>query len=214
VTALTDAPTMLINAFTERLIGAEVCPAATVTTPSVVPFATNCTGYPPAGAGLPRVTVPLRVPLPGTGNAIESSSERPVTHGGLIVRLALSVFDEVAVIVTVCRVATALVVTVKLPDVGPAAIDTTPGTLAPDAFTDKFTLTPAEPAGAPSLTVPATEVPPVTDAGFSVTFAIVPSVETTLIVRVAVTELAEVAVIKAWAAEPTAVVDTLKVAEI
>jgi len=174
LTALTDAPTKLINAFTVRLIGAEVCPAATVTVPRVVPFATSCTGYPPAGAALPSVTVPLKVPLPGTGNAIDASSESPVTHGGFIVRFAVTVFDDEAVMVTDWVVATALVVTVKVADVWPEGIDTTPGTLTPDAFADRLTFTPAEPAGALSETVPVTEGPPVTVEGFTVTLPIVP----------------------------------------
>lgn len=44
LTALTDAPIRLISAFTVRLTGAEVCPAATVTVPRVMALTISCTG--------------------------------------------------------------------------------------------------------------------------------------------------------------------------
>jgi hypothetical protein len=172
--AVTEAPMKLISAFTERLMGADVCPAATVTVPRVFPLATSCTGYPPAGAGLPRVRVPLKVPLPGIGRAIDASSVSPVTQGGLTWRVAVIVFDDVALMVTDTPVATAFVVTLKVADVCPAGIETVGGTLTPPVLADIVTFTPAAPAGPVRVTVPVEEPPPVVDVGLSVTLPIVP----------------------------------------
>jgi hypothetical protein len=151
--------------------------------------------------------------LPGTGSAIDASRVSPVTHGAFTVRLALTVFDDEAEMVADRFAATGVVVAVKLADVCPAGTDTDAGTLTPATFEDRLTFTPAEPAGALRVTLPFTEEPPVMEVGVSVTLPIVPSVETTLIVRPAETVLAEVAVTDTWEVESTVVVAMLKVAE-
>jgi len=56
----------------------------------------------------------------------------------------------------------------------PARTETRAGTLAAGLFEPSVTTTPAEPAGAESVTVPVEEVPPVTVEGLTVTLPIAP----------------------------------------
>jgi len=81
---------------------------------------------------------------------------------------------EVAVMVTGVESETLEVVTVKVVLVWPAGTDTLAGTLAAALFEPSVTVTPAEPAGADSVTVPVAELPPVTVEGLTVTLPIVP----------------------------------------
>jgi hypothetical protein len=113
------------------------------------------------------------------------------------VRPAVTVLADVAVMVTGVAPATLEVVTVKVALVWPAGTETLAGTVAAGLFEVRVTLTPAEPAGAPSVTVPVEELPPVTVVGLSETPIIVPCVvgAPTLIVKLAAELFAEVAVI-------------------
>ena len=79
---------------------------------------------------------------------------------------------------------------------------------------ESVTVTPADPAGAASVTVPVDELPPVTVEGLSVTLPMVPCVDggTTLMVRSAVMVLAEVADTVTGVEPATADVVTVKVA--
>ena len=89
-------------------------------------------------------------------------------------RLVVAVFAEVAVMVTGVEFETLVVVTVKVVVVWPAGTDTLAGTVAAALLEASVTMTPAEPAGAESVTVPVEEVPPVTVEGLIVTLPIVP----------------------------------------
>lgn len=66
-------------------------------------------------------------------------------------------------------VATALVVTVKVAVVAPAATVTLAGVFAAALLSDSATTDPPVGAGLDSVTVPVDELPPMTDAGFNVT---------------------------------------------
>ena len=86
----------------------------------------------------------------------------------------MTVLAEVAVMVTGVEFETLVVVTVKVVLVWPAGTETLAGTLAAGLFEPSVTMTPAEPAGAESVTVPVAEVPPVTVEGLTVMLPIVP----------------------------------------
>ena len=88
------------------------------------------------------------------------------------------------------------------------------GTVAAGLLEESETFTPAAPAGAVSVTVPVEELPPVTVEGLIVTLAMVPCVEggRALMVRPAVTVLADVAEIVTGVELATAEVLTEKVA--
>ena len=73
---------------------------------------------------------------------------------GLIVRLALALLADVAVIVAVVTEATLVVVTVKVPVVWPEAIVIEFGTPAEPLLLDRFTSTPFAGAALLSVTVP------------------------------------------------------------
>ena len=89
------------------------------------------------------------------------------------VRLAVAVFAEVAVMVTGVEFETLVVVTVKVVLVWPTGTDTLAGTVAAALLEASVTMTPAEPAGAESVTVPVGELPPVTVEGLTVMLPIV-----------------------------------------
>ena len=86
----------------------------------------------------------------------------------------MTVLADVAVMVTGVEFETPVVVTVKVALVWPAGTVTLAGTLAAGLLEPSVTMTPAEPAGAESVTVPVAEVPPVTVEGLTVTLPIVP----------------------------------------
>jgi len=76
---------------------------------------------------------------------------------------------KVAEIVADAVLATAVVVTVKVAVVAPAATGTLAGTVAAALLLDRVTVSPPVGAALPKVTVPVDEVPPVTEVGFSVT---------------------------------------------
>ena len=86
----------------------------------------------------------------------------------------MTALAEVAVMATGVEFETLVVVTVKVVLVWPAGTETLAGTLAAGLFEPSVTVTPAEPAGADSVTVPVAELPPVTVEGLTVTLPIVP----------------------------------------
>jgi len=71
----------------------------------------------------------------------------------------------VAVIVTLAKLPTTFVVTVKVADVAPDATKTVLGTLVLELFDDSPTIRPPAGAGPYKVTVPVEEVPPMTDEG-------------------------------------------------
>ena len=114
----------------------------------------------------------------------------------------------VAVIVAVVCADTAVVATVKVAVVAPAATVTELGTVALDVLDESVTTVPPVPAGPLKVTVPVEEWVPVTDVGFKVNEVSVAG----LMVRVAVFEVLPcVAVIVAVVTELTAVVEIVKV---
>jgi hypothetical protein len=110
----------------------EVEPAATVTLAGTVAtevlLLARVTDVPPVGAGPPRVTVPVAVPL----EAMEfGDTVSAVSAAGLTVRFVLTVVEpRVAEICAVVAVPTAVVETVKVPVLEPAATVTDAGTVA------------------------------------------------------------------------------------
>jgi hypothetical protein len=144
----------------------EVAPATTVTVPGTVALAAlelSVIAIPPVGAGPLRVTVPVEEVPPVT---VAGESVRPVSVGGLIVRLAVKVVEpSVPPIVADVVDATAVVVTVKVAEVAPAATVALPGTVAFPLLEASVTLTPPGPAGPLRVTVPVDGVPPVTEVG-------------------------------------------------
>ncbi len=169
----TAAPILLdvaaVTAVVVTVNVAEVAPPATVTVAGTVAAAVlldvRFTLKPPVGAALPRVTVPVEGVPPGTDVGL---SETALTTGGLTVNVAVCfAVPVVAVIVGVCAVATASVVTVKVVDVEPAGTVTVAGTVAADVKLDE-SVTTSPPVGATPLmvTVPVDGVPPVTVVGF------------------------------------------------
>ena len=86
----------------------------------------------------------------------------------------MTALAEVAVMVTGVEFETLVVVTAKVVLAWPAGTDTLAGTLAAGLFEPSVTVTPAEPAGADSVTVPVAELPPVTVEGLTLTLPIVP----------------------------------------
>ena len=86
----------------------------------------------------------------------------------------MTVLAEFAVMVTGVEFETLVVATVKVVLVWPAGTETLAGTLAAALLEASVTMTPAEPAGADSVTVPVAELPPVTVEGLIVTLPIVP----------------------------------------
>lgn len=119
------------------------------------------------------------------------------------------VAPSVAVIVLAVFAATAVVVTVNVAVVAPAATVTEAGTVAAALLDVSVTTRPPAGAADDKVTVPVLDAPPATDVGFNVTDVSVGAV----IVRLAVWETPEsVAVIVADAFAATAVVVTVKVA--
>jgi hypothetical protein len=147
---------------------AVVAAAATVTVAGTVAAAVllllSATTAPPDGAGPLRVTVPVDGVPPVTDVGF---TPRELTTGGVTVKAPLFVvLLYVAEMFTSVLLATGLVVTVNVPVVSPAATGTLAGTVAA-AVLSLASVTTAPPAGAAPLnvTVPADEVPPVTDVG-------------------------------------------------
>ena len=153
------------------------------------------------------MTVPVAdaPPVTDVGDTLTETSV-----GAVIERLAVDVVPfTVAVSVAETAVLTALVVTVNVADVCPAATVTVPGTLADELLDASPTTKPPVGAGPLRVTVPVEEDPPTTEAGFTVTDATEGDVTTSE--ALAVVEKA-VPVIVDVASVPTAFVVTVNVA--
>jgi hypothetical protein len=178
-------------------------------------LAARVTEMPPAGAGLLRVTVPvedcppttvvgfrvipLRVPAAAPATPIDSGADAE--------------FAEVAVMVAVAGLETAVVEMRKLAVVWPAGTMTEFATVAAALLDRRLTRTPPAGAGALRVNVPVEDCPPVTDAGARVRLPMLPVPAVgTMIVNAAVVVFAEVAAMLAVAWVETAVVETVKVA--
>ena len=114
-----------------------------------------------------------------------------------------------AVMVTVCGLLTALVLTVKVAVVEPAGTETVDGACADEPLTDRLTVTGAFADACPIVTVPVLDDPPHTDVGLSERLLTVNGV--TARTAVLFTPL-KVAVIVTFCAVVTASVVTTKVA--
>lgn len=206
---MTEAATLTPLVVIEKV--AVVAPAGTVTLGGTVAAALlldSATVAPPAGAAPPKVTVPVE-PLPPT--SVAGLTVRLESTGGLMVSVAVRVPLRLPVIVAVVTASTALVVTVNVAVVAPAATVTLTGVLEDVLSSDNVTTEP--PAGAAPLrvTVPVEEVPPVTVTGLIVKFERVGA----LIVRAAVfVTPARIPETVTLVLVPTATVVTLNVAEV
>lgn len=177
------------------------------------------TSTPPAPAAAPSVTVPVAFSCPPT--TVDGRRPKPEivprpAEGALMVRLAFTVFAEVAVIVAGVVLATADVVTVKTPADWPCGMMILAGTLAAGLLLDRLTSTPPTPAGDPKVTVAvAFACPPTTTEGAIPKPEIVPEPgEAAFKVNPAFTVFAEVAVIVIGVVLPTAEVVTVNVPEV
>jgi hypothetical protein len=189
---------------------AVVAPAATVTdtgTDATALFDASVTTKPPAGAADVRVTVPVLDVPPVTDVGFKATV---LSTGAVIPRDAdWLVAPSVAVIVADAFAATAVVVTVNVAIVAPAATVTLAGTVADALLDASVTTKPPAGAAADNVTVPMLDAPPATDVGFNVTDVS----DAAVIVRLAVCEAPDnVAVIVAAAFAATAVVVTVNVA--
>lgn len=131
----------------------------------------SATTTPLSDAGAERVTVPVAVAPPFTcvGDTLKLCSCPAVC--GLMVNVAVAepTRPSVAVMVTVCAAVTENVSIVKVAVDWPAAMSTVPGVDAKEVGLDVSAMfTPAVGATVPSVTVPVTLVPPVTEVGVSV----------------------------------------------
>lgn len=149
---------------------AEVEPPITVTdagTFALLLLEARVTVVPPVGAGPFKVTLAVEglPPISMVGFSV-----RPVSPAGAKVRVAVWVIPlRPAVTGTEVVVETAIVVTVKVADVDPAATVVDAGTEALELPEDKVTDVPPVGAGPLSVTVPVEGLPPVTDVGLSLT---------------------------------------------
>ena len=166
------------------------------------------TTVPPAGAGPLRVTVPVELDPPVTDAG--DSARLTMLAAGLMVNVAVWLrLLSVPVIVALVIAETAVVVTVKVAVVAPAATVTEAGGTA--FVLVELNATTAPPVGAAPLrvTVPVDEAPPTREVGASVS----PVIEAGLIVSVPFWEAPPcVPVIVAVTTLPTAVVVIWKVA--
>jgi hypothetical protein len=162
---LAETPTVV----TAKVV--DVLPAATVAlegTDADLLFDAKVTEAPPLGAGPVNVTVPVE-PFPPTTDDGEKVTD--VGTGALTVSVAdFEVEPCEPVIVTVAFVAVGIVVTVNVTEVAPDGTVTDVGTVATAVLLEASVIVvPAEPAGLVRVTVPVTEVPPVTADGETVT---------------------------------------------
>lgn len=150
-----------------------VWPAGTVTVAGTVPAAAlsteRFTTKPPAGAALPRVTVPVDGVPPITEVGFMA---RAVRTGGFTVRFAVAGgFEEptpTAEIVSVLVAATAVVVIEKVVVVAPAATVAVVPTTAEGSLDERLMVRPPAGAGPLMVTVPVEPVRPTTEVGFKV----------------------------------------------
>lgn len=162
---------------------------------------------PPVGAGLVMATVPVDADPPVMVVGVNVSEE---SAGAAIARVAVAVVPRrVPEIVAFVDVATAMVVTVKVAVLVPAATVTVDGTLALKLFELRVMAVPPVRAGPFKVTVAVEEVPPFTDVGVSVSELR----DAAAMLRVALAEVpARLAVSVAVVAVATAEVVTLNVA--
>ena len=90
----------------------------------------------------------------------------------MIVSAAFTLFADVAVMVAMVWLPTAVVLTVNWPLVEPCGITMLSGTVAEPLLLERLTRMPPAGAGALSVTVPVEGFPPVTVVGFSERLAI------------------------------------------
>jgi hypothetical protein len=146
---------------------AVVAPAETVTLAGTVaePLSLErLTTAPPTAAGLLNVTVPVEDVPPMT---LVGLSDTDNNVGAVIVRDAVCVPLNPALIVAVALLFTAVVFTVNVADVPPAATVTLAGTVAEALSLAKVTDAPPVGATPFNVTVPVEEVPPVTVVGLN-----------------------------------------------
>lgn len=140
-----------------------VAPAETVTLGGTVAaglLLESATCAPPAGAGPLSVTVPVAGTPPVTLAGLTLSAE---AAGGSTVSVTLCEPPPLeAVMLALVDAATALVATLNVALVAPAATVTLAGTVAAGLLLESATCAPPAGAGPPRMTVPVTEVPPVT----------------------------------------------------
>ena len=152
-----------------------VAPAATVTLVGTLaaPLSLeSMTCAPPVGAGPLSVTVPVEVcapPVTLVGFSVSEESVEEEAWGRTVSEAVLVTPAYDAEMVTGVDVVTALLVTVNVPLVVPAATVTLAGTVAADELLERFTATPPLGADPLRVTVPIEEDPPVTLVGLSVT---------------------------------------------
>lgn len=150
------------------------------------------TTMPVLGAGPLMLTVPVEFVPPTT---LVGLSVRLVNSGGFTVSVVVTLTPlKEAVRVTVFTVATAVVLATKLPVWFPADINTVAGTMTDLSELVSLTVTPPLGAGPLSPTVPAEELPPETELGFTVIPTRLGGVTVSIAVRV---ELPHFAVIVA-----------------
>ena len=169
-----------VDAVTDTVVTvnvALVAPAGTVTLPLSGTLATavllldSVTTAPPAGAAALRVTVATDELPPTTLVGFRAKPE--IVRGGGAPggeTVSSAVFDtppKEAVIVTELDSVTAVVVTVELAEVDPAATVTLAGAVAAVLLLVSVTTTPPVGAAAVKATVPLEEVPPTTLAGLT-----------------------------------------------
>lgn len=139
-----------------------VCPAGTVTLAGIVTRAVlaleSVTTVPPAGATMPKVTVPVAElpPITLPSNNTWRSNVNNVMSAFKVTPLRL------AVTLTLVVAVTALVVTMKLALVAPAGAVTLAGTLAEAESSESVTTAPPLGAALVKVTVPVEVLPPVT----------------------------------------------------
>lgn len=176
----------LVTVFVVTVKVALVAPAATVTFAGTVAtevrLLDKATTVPADGAGPDSVTVPVdgEGPLTVVGFRVTT-----LNVGAVTVNVAVLLTPRVPFIVTEAFVATGLVVTVKVAVVAFAATVTLAGTWAANLLLDRVTTAPPDGAGPFKVTVPAEDVPPITDVGLRVTELSVAAVTVKIAVFVA-----------------------------
>jgi len=122
---------------------------------------------PPVGAAPLSVTVPVELFPPVTLVGL-NVTDVSVTVVGFTLRVAVRVVPSVPEIVTGVEAATALVVTLKVAPVAPAATVTVDPTWADGSLLESATTAPPVGAAPLSVTVPVELFPPVTLVGLKV----------------------------------------------
>jgi len=150
-----------------------VAPAATVTlagTAAADELLERATTAPPLGAAPLSATVPVDCAPPFTVVGLRVTEDSATAPAGLTVSKVVTVVPPYeAEMVTGVAAVTALVVTVNVALVAPAAIVTLAGTAAADALLERVTTAPPLGAAPLSVTVPVDGAPPFTVAGLSAT---------------------------------------------